>query len=79
MLFFSAEFCNLYQAGGIHRAHVLRSFCFFFALTLVSTVTNFPEVTHRLLYFKVCWKLSKLATLQLELVDDFLMIVLLGK
>jgi hypothetical protein len=64
---FSAEFRNLFHAGGIHRAKLLLSFCFFFLLTLLSTTTKLPEVTHLLLYFDVCWKHSKLANLELEL------------
>jgi hypothetical protein len=42
--------------------------CFFLLLlSLVSTVTKLLEVTHQLSYFEVCWKPSKLATLELEL------------
>jgi hypothetical protein len=61
VLSFAAEFRNLFHAGGIHHANVFLSFCFFFLLTLLSAVTKLPEVNHRLIYFKVCWKLSKLA------------------
>ncbi len=50
------------------RYNVFLLSCFFlFLLSLVSTVTKLPEVTHRLSNFEVCWKPSKLATPELEL------------
>ncbi len=46
---------------------ILLSCFFLILLSLTSTVTKLPEVTHWLWYFEVCWKPSKLATLELEL------------
>ena len=63
VLSFSAEYRNLFKTHRIHDANVCFLSDFLFLLSLALTVTKLPEVTHWLLYFKVCWKPSKLATL----------------